>query len=1107
MVSLSEPTPKRNSAHSPMTLAASPWVGMLGIAAVYFGAAKLGLTMAFVAEQVTAVWPPTGIALAVLLGFGSRYWPGIALGAFLANVATNAPIATVFGITVGNTLEALIGARLLRRFVTFDLPLERLKSVLGLVVLAAVVSTMVSATIGVTSLCLGGVEPWAAYGPLWWVWWLGDATGDLVMAPVLLTWARTRRSHWPAGRPVEAGALIISLVIMTTVVFSGFIAQDSTTHPLIYFIFPFIIWAALRFGQVGTTTVTFIASGITIWGTVHGLGPFAKGNVNESLILLQFFMAVVAVTGLLLGAAIAETRRAERRSAAQYATARILAESKTLENALTQLLEAVCRILDWDVGAVWTAGQTENELRLVQLWHAPSRQTPGFEAESRRRRFPPHIGLPGRVWATATPLWLANVIDDPNFSRLAVAAREGLHGAFGVPIIVGREARGVIAFFSREVRPPDDELLETMVALGHQVGQFIEQTRAEEACLASEARKAAILENALDCIITIDKDSQVIEWNPAAERTFGFSRAEAVGQSIAELIVPLHLREQYYRGIAQYFETAGGPVFGKRIETTCMRKGGSELLVELSIGVIHQGVRPFVTAYLRDITEPKRAETALRESEERFRQLADAMPQIVWTARPDGYVDYYNQRWYEYTGFPEGQGGDESWEPILHPDDVECCQERWYGAVRSGQAYQIEYRFRDKETGSYRWFLGRALPVRDHAGHIVRWFGTCTDIDDQKRAVAALAEATQAKDQFLALLSHELRTPLTPILVGVTAMLNNPRTCLHCQPTLAMVRDNVQLEARLIEDLLDLSRIARGEITYRFQRADVHDLIQRAVEICRTDLAAKGHRLAMELDAAEHYVRADPARLQQVLWNLLTNAVKYTPRGGRIAIRTRSAGPERLAVDVDDDGVGINPDHLPHLFNAFERGDGAAFSHTGGLGLGLTISRSIAEAHSGTLKGASQGRNRGATFTLELATITAPEGSVEPPPAPPAGTRRFLRVLLAEDNLPTAHVMADVLRQEGHEVALATGLRRALEFACDAFDVVISDIDLGDGSGLDLMRHVRSLGDTPGIALSGYATEDDVRQSLEAGFAVHLAKPVTFEMLRSAIHKITAVRK
>src|SRR5262249_17730276 len=147
--------------------------------------------------------------------FGSRYWPGIALGAFLANVTTHAPIATVFGITVRNTLEALIGAQLLRRFVTFDLPLERLKSVLGLVVVAAVVSTMVSATIGVTSLCIAGVEPWAAYGPLWWVWWLGDATGDLVMAPVLLAWAATRRRHWPAGRTVEAGALVITLVIMT----------------------------------------------------------------------------------------------------------------------------------------------------------------------------------------------------------------------------------------------------------------------------------------------------------------------------------------------------------------------------------------------------------------------------------------------------------------------------------------------------------------------------------------------------------------------------------------------------------------------------------------------------------------------------------------------------------------------------------------------------------------------------------------------------------------------------------------------------------------------------------------------------------------------------
>ena len=253
-------------------------------------------------------------------------------------------------------------------------------------------------------------------------------------------------------------------------------------------------------------------------------------------------------------------------------------------------------------------------------------------------------------------------------------------------------------------------------------------------------------------------------------------------------------------------------------------------------------------------------------------------------------------------------------------------------------------------------------------------------------------------------------------------------------------------------------------------------------------------------------MRGDPARLQQVLWNLITNAAKYTPEGGRIAIRTLSYGPGLLAVEVADNGIGIHSDHLPRLFNAFERGQGAAAFHAGGLGLGLTISRSIVEAHGGTLQAASDGRDQGATFRLELATATSPGESGELSARPPIAAGRRLRVLLAEDDAATVETAAKVLRQQGHVVTTATSLSQALAVVSDEFDVVVSDIELGDGSGLELMRHVRSQGDTPGIAVSGYASEDDVQQSREAGFAVHLSKPITFEMLESAIHQVTAGR-
>ena len=283
---------------------------VLATAVVYFGAAKLGLAMATVAEQVTAVWPPTGIALALLL-LAPRCWPGVLLGAFLANATAREPVWTACAIALGNTAEAMVGAWLLRR-AAFTASLGRLTDVLRLIVLAAFGSTIVSATTGVLSLCAGGVQPWAMFGMLWPVWWIGDAMGALVMAPLVLVWISASPVRPHPRRVAEAAILLVALVISSLIVFTSRPGTGTGGYPLLYGIFPFVIWGALRFGQHGTTGVTFVASSMAIWGTVNGLGPFATRSPNESLLLLQIFMALVATTALLLGAAIAERDAAER---------------------------------------------------------------------------------------------------------------------------------------------------------------------------------------------------------------------------------------------------------------------------------------------------------------------------------------------------------------------------------------------------------------------------------------------------------------------------------------------------------------------------------------------------------------------------------------------------------------------------------------------------------------------------------------------------------------------------------------------------------------------------------------------------------------------------
>ena len=297
---------------------APPLLGVLAVAVVYFAAARLGLSMASLAEQVSPVWPPTGIALASLLLFGRRYWPGVTLGALAANALTNAPLATACGIAVGNTLEAVVGAALLER-VGFRPSLERVRDVAALIVCAALGSTMLSATIGVASLCLGGVQPWSAFGPLWSVWWIGDLMGALVVAPALLVWAQVEPAGWQVRQRAEAVALLAGTLAITLIAFAGRQSGSITRYPLQYAIFPFIVWGALRFRQTGATMLTFLLSGLAIGSTLSGTGPFALSATNEGLILLQLFLAVVAVTGLFLGAAMSERNAAERRHAEDYA--------------------------------------------------------------------------------------------------------------------------------------------------------------------------------------------------------------------------------------------------------------------------------------------------------------------------------------------------------------------------------------------------------------------------------------------------------------------------------------------------------------------------------------------------------------------------------------------------------------------------------------------------------------------------------------------------------------------------------------------------------------------------------------------------------------------
>jgi signal transduction histidine kinase len=662
-----------------------PLIGLVTV--VYFIAGKLGLQLALLNASASAVWPPSGIALAALLLLGYRVWPAIFLGAFLVNLTTAGSVPTSLGIAAGNALEALAGAWLVCRFAGGIRVFDRAHGVFKFA-LAAGLSTLISPTLGLTSLALAGYADWTRYGEVWMTWWLGDLAGDLVVAPFVLLWGIQPRWHFDRKSTGEIGALFFLLVLLAETVFGGWFPIFARNYPIAFICGPIIIWIAFRFTQRETATGIFVLSAIALWGTLHGHGPFVMESGNQSLLILQGWAGVLTLTSMTLAAAMAERRRAE--------------------------------------------------------------------------------------------------------------------------------------------------------------------------------------------------------------------------------------------------------------------------------------------------------------------------------------------------------------------------------AV----------------------------------------------IEEQKSAVEA---ANRAKDNFLAMLSHELRTPLTPVIAALDALKTESLESSETKDALAMIRRNIDLESQLIDDLLDLTRITSDKVQLQLEPLDAHQAITNVLEMCESELNGKQLHLTLDLRAEAHHVVADAPKFQQIIWNLLKNAIKFTGPEGAITISSSNQAPQSLTIRVTDTGIGIEPEMMEHIFNRFEQGDRSFQRRFGGLGLGLTISKSLAEAHGGTLVAESAGRDRGASFLLRMNAVPASEPAGETRATRANALQRSLRILLVDDHPDTGVALRKLLTRRGHSVAIACDMRSALEAAEGGqFELLISDVGLPDGSGLELITRLRVKSGIRGIAISGFGMNGDVEKSMQAGFSEHLVKPINIEKLEAAIEHAMA---
>jgi len=651
---------------------------------IYFVVGKFGLMLASLHASASPVWPSTGIALAAILVLGYRVWPGIFIGAFLVNVTTAGDVATSLAIATGNTLEALAGAWLVIRFARGKNFCDRPQDVFKFALVAAT-STIISPLFGVTSLAFAGFADWTHYGAIWLTWWLGDVTGDLVFAPLVVLWSVGLQQGWNKKEATEVGVLFLLLVLLSGVVFAGWLEMSSRNYPITFICGPIVIWTAFRFRPLETATGIFILSAIAVWGTLHGFGPFVRETENQSLIALQLWIAVLTITAMALSAGMAERRRIEQ------------------------------------------------------------------------------------------------------------------------------------------------------------------------------------------------------------------------------------------------------------------------------------------------------------------------------------------------------------------------------------------------------------------------------ELQQQKSVVET---ANRTKDHFLAMLSHELRTPLTPVISALDSLETEPTQTEDAKASLAMIRRNIELETQLIDDLLDFTRIARDKMQLRFASIDAHQAVSNVVEICRAEARSKRLQVHVNLRANQHHVTADSAKFQQIIWNLLKNAIKFTPEGGDITISSDNPSESVFNVSVHDTGIGVEPEVMQRIFDPFEQGNRSFEHRVGGLGLGLAISKSLAQAHGGTLTAQSDGSNRGSTFTLSMQALPQGEAVSVVSKAVTDATRRALKILLVDDHHDTCAALEKLLARRGYLVAISHDVRSAMEAAArNEFDLLISDIALPDGTGMDLMMQLRAVANVPGIAISGFGNNGDIERSLQAGFSEHLTKPIKLENLEAAIER------
>jgi PAS domain S-box-containing protein len=517
-----------------------------------------------------------------------------------------------------------------------------------------------------------------------------------------------------------------------------------------------------------------------------------------------------------------------------------------------------------------------------------------------------------------------------------------------------------------------------------------------------------------------------------------------------------------------------------------------------------------------DKTEPSGA-----EAHARLAAIIESSDDAIVSKTLDGIITTWNKGAERIFGWTIDEVVGKPITILIPPDRLEE-EPKILERLRHGERVDHFETIRQTRDGRLVDVSVTISPIRDRQGKIIGASKIARDITLQKQfqrelqaardaaeearraaeqAKEAAETANRAKDQFLSVLSHELRTPLTPALAAISLMEEDAAMPAHMVDQVAMIRRNVETEARLVDDLLDLTRIARGKVQLHFEVVDAHAVLRNVVAMFQQEIDEKGLTVAISLRAKRFQVWADPGRFQQMVLNLLSNAVKFTPEAGTVTLSTSNENGT-VKIEIIDTGVGIEPQMLPRIFDPFEQGERTVTRKFGGLGLGLSIVKSLVTLHKASITATSEGSGKGATFTLRVETVQPSHPSQQPELSTAAPGKAY-RVLLVEDHSDTRYMMSKLLASFGCVVTTAGSVKEAVEAAeRQSFDLLLSDIGLPDGSGIDVMRHMAARSKVLGIALSGFGQDEDLRRSREAGFSVHLTKPISIQTLRETLKNV-----